>query len=71
MAARGMVGVVRSPAVPGFNDSGHELDDTLEHELLDWTGDDARWPGGAMETLVVLPRADVPWKRRWATGGRL
>ena len=66
-----MVGIVRSPAVPGFDDAGHELDDTLEHELLDCTGTEARWPGGAMETIIVLPNPDVHWRRRWATGGRL
>ncbi len=66
-----MVGMVRSPAVPGFDDAGQPLDDRAEHELLDWTGTEARWPGGAMETTVVLPSPDVPWQRRWATAGRL
>ncbi len=66
-----MVGFVRSPAVPAFDDAGGPLDDSVEHELLDWSGGEARWPDGAMETTVVLPNLDVPWQRRWATGGRL
>jgi hypothetical protein len=71
MAERGLVSFVRSPAVPGVDDAGQQLDDSVEHELLDWSGGVARWPGGAMETTVVLPCLDVPWRRRWATGGRL
>jgi hypothetical protein len=71
MSTPGPVSCVRSPAVPGFDDAGQLLDDSVEHELLAWTGSEARWPGGAMETTVVLPNPEVPWQRRWATGGRL
>lgn len=71
MADHGQVSFVRSPAVLGFDDAGQPLDDTVEHELLDWTGAEARWPGGAMETTVVLPKPSVHWRRRWETGGRL
>ena len=71
MAGKGLVGSVRSPAVPAYDDAGNRLDDSVEHELLDWTGTEARWPGGAMETTVVLPNPDVPWRRRWATRGAL
>jgi hypothetical protein len=54
-----------------YDDTGAPIDERVEHELWDWTGTGARWPGGRLETTVVLPNPDVGWRRRMRSAGRL
>jgi hypothetical protein len=66
-----------APGVPAevrllaYDDTGAPMDDSIEHELWDWTGTGARWWSRQLETTVVPPNPDVSWRRRMRSAGRL